>query len=249
MNRIFYIAFFSLLLFSCGRDEEPKKEPVAEKPAAAETAPKIELLPTTFGALGNWKHDNLSQAVRAFADSCAKISGEKNQYLSNAAIKIPTADYQAVCRDFAARDIHTSADFRRFVENNFIPNLVVENGNEIGKFTSYYESSLNASYHKNDRYKYPIYGRPNDLIEFNLRDFDENQAPKRYVGRIAGQKLVPYYTRRKLKPVRAMLRCCCGVTIRLTFTLCRFRARRWPTLITAAKCVSAMRTTTAAFMA
>lgn len=77
MNRIFYIAFFSLLLFSCGRDEEPKKEPVAEKPAAAETAPKIELLPTTFGALGNWKHDNLSQAVRAFADSCAKISGEK----------------------------------------------------------------------------------------------------------------------------------------------------------------------------
>lgn len=49
MNRIFYIAFFSLLLFSCGRDEEPKKEPVAEKPAAAETAPKIELLPTTFG--------------------------------------------------------------------------------------------------------------------------------------------------------------------------------------------------------
>lgn len=101
MNRIFYIAFFSLLLFSCGRDEEPKKEPVAEKPAAAETAPKIELLPTTFGALGNWKHDNLSQAARAFADSCAKISGEKNQYLSNAAIKIPTADYQAVCRDFA----------------------------------------------------------------------------------------------------------------------------------------------------
>lgn len=159
MNRIFYIAFFSLLLFSCGRDEEPKKEPIAEKPAAAETAPKIELLPTTFGALGNWKHDNLSQAARAFADSCAKISGEKNQYLSNAAIKIPTADYQAVCRDFAARDIHTSADFRRFVENNFIPNLVVENGNEIGKFTSYYESSLNASYHKNDRYKYPIYGR------------------------------------------------------------------------------------------
>lgn len=199
MNRIFYIAFFSLLLFSCGRDEEPKKEPVAEKPAAAETAPKIELLPTTFGALGNWKHDNLSQAVRAFADSCAKISGEKNQYLSNAAIKIPTADYQAVCRDFAVRDIHTSADFRRFVENNFIPNLVVENGNEIGKFTSYYESSLNASYHKNDRYKYPIYGRPNDLIEFNLRDFDENQAPKRYVGRIAGQKLVPYYTRAEIE--------------------------------------------------
>lgn len=91
MNRIFYIAFFSLLLFSCGRDEEPKKEPVAEKPAAAETAPKIELLPTTFDALGNWKHDNLSQAARAFADSCSQNQRRKNQYLSNAAIKIPTA--------------------------------------------------------------------------------------------------------------------------------------------------------------
>ena len=77
MNRIFYIAFFSLLLFSCGRDEEPKKEPVAEKPAAAETAPKIELLPTTFGALGNWKHDNLSQAVRAFAIHAPKSAAKK----------------------------------------------------------------------------------------------------------------------------------------------------------------------------
>ena len=83
MNRIFYIAFFSLLLFACGKDEEPKKEPSAEKPTVAETVPEIELLPTTFGALGNWRHDDLSQAARAFADSCAKISNEKNQYLSN----------------------------------------------------------------------------------------------------------------------------------------------------------------------
>lgn len=37
------------------------------------------------------------------------------------------------------------------------------------------------------------------MIEFNLRDFDETQAPKRYVGRIAGQKLVPYYTRAEIE--------------------------------------------------
>ena len=195
MNRIFYIVVFSLLLFSCGREEEQKKERVTKQSAVSE----IELVQTSFDKLANWKDDDLSQVVRAFSDSCAKIRDEKNRYLSNAAVKISTDDYRAICQDFEMRDIHTSADFRNFVENNFIPSLVVEKGNETGKFTSYYESALNASYHKSDRYKYPIYGRPNDLIEFNLHDFDEDMAPKRYVGRVEGQKLIPYYTRAEIE--------------------------------------------------
>lgn len=73
----FLYSFFLAVAVFLRQGRRTEKEPIAEKPAAAETAPKIELLPTTFGALGNWKHDNLSQAARAFADSCAKISGEK----------------------------------------------------------------------------------------------------------------------------------------------------------------------------
>ena len=70
--------------------------------------------------------------------------------------------------------------------------------NEIGKFTSYYESALNGSYQKDNKYKYPIYGKPKDLIEINTKDFDDTQPNKRYVGRIVNQKLVPYYTREEI---------------------------------------------------
>ena len=199
MKRVIFTFALSLLLFACGKEEEKTKESVEEKTEEVVVVPEVEVLPTTFGALVNWKNDDMSQAIRAFADSCAKISGEKGEYLSNAMVKIKTADYQAICRDFAARGILSADDFRAFLEKNFIPALVVGNGSEIGKFTSYYESSLNASYHKSDKYKYPIYGRPNDLIEFNVKDFDETQPSKRYVGRVKGQKLVPYYTRAEIE--------------------------------------------------
>lgn len=201
MNRIFYILALSFLLFSCGEKEE-KKEIQPPETEVVETEPEIkdlELVPVSFSDLKNWNNDDLLQASRAFNDSCVKISMEKNPYLSNAEIKIPTAAYQKICRDFAARNIQTTAQFKEFLEQNFVPNLVFFNGNEIGKFTSYYESALNASYHKDEKYKYPIYGRPNDLIEFNLKDFDEALPSKRYVGRVNNQRLVPYYTRAEIE--------------------------------------------------
>lgn len=199
MKRVIFTFALSLLLFACGKEEEKTKESVTEKTEEVVVLPEVEVLPTTFGVLANWKNDDMSQAIRAFADSCMKVSREKGEYLSNAMVKIKTADYQAICRDFAARGILSADDFRAFLEKNFIPALVVGNGSEIGKFTSYYESSLNASYHKSDKYKYPIYGRPNDLIEFNVKDFDETLPSRRYVGRVNGQKLVPYYTRAEIE--------------------------------------------------
>lgn len=205
MNRLFYtLLFFTLTLIGLVWFYETRQPLLPEKqpPAPQEKLPEIkeiELLPVAFDNLENWHNDDLSQTIRAFADSCAKISTEKNEFLSNAAVKISTNLYQAVCRDFAARNIQSSDQFRQFIENNFIPNLVLGNGKETGKFTSYYESALNASFHKDDRYKYPIYGKPTDLIEFNLRDFDPALPSKRYVGRVAAQKLLPYYTRAEIE--------------------------------------------------
>lgn len=200
MNRFLYITALTFLLFACGEKEE--KQPPAPGKEVVEVEPEIkdlELVPMSFADIKNWNHDDLLQASRAFNDSCNRISTEKNPFLSNAEIKIPTAVYQKLCRDFAARNIQTTAQFKEFLEQNFVPNLVYFNGNEIGKFTSYYESALNASYHKDEKYKYPIYGRPTDLIEFNLKDFDDKLPSKRYVGRINNQRLVPYYTRAEIE--------------------------------------------------
>jgi membrane-bound lytic murein transglycosylase A len=54
---------------------------------------------------------------------------------------------------------------------------------------------VNASLEKSERYKYPIYGKPSDLVELNLRDFGAELPDARLVGHVKNGKFVPYYKR------------------------------------------------------
>lgn len=164
---------------------------------------EIELERSSFSDLSDWKQDNISTAINALKKSCQKIKDNTNEYIDMlSAIKIPTADYLKICSNLTnVRPIK----YKEFIENNFTPYLVKYNGESEGKFTSYYEAELHAAYHKTERYKYPIYGRPFDLIELNLQDFDKTLPNKRLVGRIKGNKFIPYYSRAEIhdKPLNA----------------------------------------------
>lgn len=192
MKYFFLILSFCLILTSCG--EEQKKTTVGEE---------IELERSSFSDLSDWKQDNISTAINALKKSCQKIKDNTNEYIDMlSAIKIPTADYLKICSNLTnVRPIK----YKEFIENNFTPYLVKYNGESEGKFTSYYEAELHAAYHKTERYKYPIYGRPFDLIELNLQDFDKTLPNKRLVGRIKGNKFIPYYSRAEIhdKPLNA----------------------------------------------
>ena len=192
MKYFFLILSFCLILTSCG--EEQEKTTVGEE---------IELERSSFSDLSDWKQDNISTAINALKKSCQKIKDNTNEYIDMlSAIKIPTADYLKICSNLTnVRPIK----YKEFIENNFTPYLVKYNGESEGKFTSYYEAELHAAYHKTERYKYRIYGRPFDLIELNLQDFDKTLPNKRLVGRIKGNKFIPYYSRAEIhdKPLNA----------------------------------------------
>lgn len=185
------ILLSSLLLSSCSDKQK-------DLPTQADIIERVQLTKADFSELKNWNKDNLSEIKKGFTDSCEKILSEKKEFLGNAAIKIPTQAYQEICLKFIDERITNTQQIKDFMEANFTPYLISDNGNEIGKFTSYYESALNGSYQKDNKYKYPIYGKPKDLIEINTKDFDDTQPNKRYVGRIVNQKLVPYYTREEI---------------------------------------------------
>lgn len=182
--RLFKILCICLFLFSCGEEE---KQPLPE----GET-PAVKLEKSSYKDLKGWNKDKLGNAVAAFKKSCSKIINSPAEYLGNAEIKIKTQDYIKLCNKI--NTVHPK-NYRRFFEKNFTPWLVTYNNSPEGKFTSYYESELHASYKKSDKYRFPVYGRPNDLIEVNLRDFDPSLPAKRLVGRIENKKLVPYFTR------------------------------------------------------
>ena len=191
MNRcLLKILCLFLLLSACGKEEE-KTPPPAEP--AAETRLKLE--ERSFSQLPGWQQDNQGEALEAFLLSCEKLAATKNEFIGNAEIKIPTALYRQICKEAA---LTPAAQFRQFAEEHFIPYLVTYDGSAEGKFTAYYEPLIRVSHEKDDKYKYPIHAKPLDLIEFNPRDFDAEMPSKRLVGRVKGQKLVPYYAREEI---------------------------------------------------
>ncbi len=174
-----YILICLFALASCG--EEQKK---VQAPSVG-----IELKKTSFDELPNFKNDNVDELRDGFQEVCARIMRMRTPYIANAQILIPTADYQNACKNYSHQN------FKKFIEDNFEPFLVKFDELEFGKFTSYYEPSINISKEKTDVYKYPIYGLPQDLVEFNLKDFAPELDDKTVIARIDGKTITPYYNR------------------------------------------------------
>jgi membrane-bound lytic murein transglycosylase A len=65
-------------------------------------------------------------------------------------------------------------------------------------FTGYYEPMLDGSRVRTNKYKYPVYGRPSDLMTLDLGDFSSNCSSEKAVGRCAGGAVVPYYSRQEI---------------------------------------------------
>lgn len=161
-----------------------------EEPAAPQQ--DLQLKQVSFNELDGFEADDMLGAYNAFLKSCTAVAQQKGEFLGSSAVKINRRSYLDACA--RASEI-MPVKFKDFIKANFTPWLVIYKGSPEGKFTAYYEAEIKASYTRDDVYKYPVYGRPYDLIEANLRDFDQTLPAKKIVGRIHNQKLIPYYTR------------------------------------------------------
>ncbi|MEJ5348536.1 MAG: MltA domain-containing protein [Desulfosoma sp.] len=68
--------------------------------------------------------------------------------------------------------------------------------------TGYYEPILSARRHPDEKYRYPIYEPPSDLIRVALERFSgvklDPGGVRTLVGRVEGRLLVPYYSRKEI---------------------------------------------------
>lgn len=194
MKKNFLLIFLLCFLFSCSQEKKQK-----EIVFSTESGNEIVLYPTKFSDLPNWSGDNLNDMLQAFSSSCERIMKETSPYLGKAEIKLSSYDYQYVCHRFFDEKISDGKAFKKFVQNNFTPYLITENGDDYGRFTSYYQARIVASFEKDDKYKYPVYGMPVDLLSLNLHDFDEKIPETKLIGRIDGNKFVPYFSRKEIE--------------------------------------------------
>jgi membrane-bound lytic murein transglycosylase A len=65
-------------------------------------------------------------------------------------------------------------------------------------FTGYFEPVLKGSPLKTEKFKWPIYRTPDDLIVIDLGKFRDKYRGERIVGRVEKRELVPYYDRREI---------------------------------------------------
>ena len=75
---------------------------------------------------------------------------------------------------------------------------VGQDGRGAVQMSAYYEHTLEASLVPTEVYRYPMYGRPADLVTVDLGPFNPTWHGEKIAGRVVGMTLVPYYSRAEI---------------------------------------------------
>jgi peptidoglycan lytic transglycosylase A len=65
-------------------------------------------------------------------------------------------------------------------------------------FTGYYQPVIDGSLVPTERFRYPVYGRPFDLITAEQVTLKPQMSVEKIFGRAEGEQFLPYYTRREI---------------------------------------------------
>ena len=91
------------------------------------------------------------------------------------------------------------ADLNRFIRDRFHVYASAANDKNQVLFTGYFEPTFNGSLYPDDRFLYPLYSLPEDLVEIDLAMFsDKYKGHDRLKGRVAKNRVVPYFSRQDI---------------------------------------------------
>ena len=186
--------------------------PVATPPApipprgpssSAAPVPPADIVPMTFSALDHsaipdWAATDVSAARRAFVRSCASVQRRApTSPMSNiATYSGKVSDWADVC----AKASQAGIDDRTFWETNFQAWSITVPVGAPGRLTGYYEPIMAARRTRDAVFSEPIQGRPADLLEIDMGAFDPALRARNFVGRVEGNKIVPYPPRAQITP-------------------------------------------------
>jgi membrane-bound lytic murein transglycosylase A len=195
----------ALVLSGCGTTKSPPEAPASKPAPPGEThappkeAPSVPSAGTAavlkqagWQALPGWREDNAALAWEPFLTSCKALARQEA--------------WRGVCT--AAQNVGTPGheEARRFFEQNFTPyQITYSDGSEQGLITGYYEPLLRGSRKPSKRFRYPLFGVPDDLLVVDLTEVYPELKGMRLRGRIDGRRVVPYYDRGQIEQGRAAL--------------------------------------------
>jgi membrane-bound lytic murein transglycosylase A len=164
--------------------------PVCPSPARPAEA-KYQRVP--LAALPGWPNAPFAPGLRAFAAGCARIPAATVLRRACDAARALPADDEAAARAFV------EAAFDAWAVSS-------ADGVADGMVTGYYEPVLAGSRTSSERFRYPVYGVPADLVAVDLESVLPALKGLRLRGRIEGARVLPYWTRGEIdamNPFRA----------------------------------------------
>jgi membrane-bound lytic murein transglycosylase A len=166
----------------------PAVEPAAPKPPAAGMAGVLRR--AGWQALPGWREDNPALAWEPFLTSCRALSRQEA--------------WRGVCAAAQNAGKPGPEEARRFFESHFTPfQLSHADGSEEGLITGYYEPLLRGSRKPSARYRYPLFGVPDDLLVVDLTEVYPELKGMRLRGRLDGRRVLPYYDRGQIEQGQA----------------------------------------------
>jgi len=176
-------------------EPEPVAEPIAEPQPAPAPPPLVlptptlnypTLKPVAWGSVQFWQSDAVDEAWIAFLRGCTTLKKR--------------SAWQAVCSEAEAMPTPDTAAARAFFLRAFQPYAASqEDGSAEGMVTGYYEPLIKGDRVRTQRARYPLYAAPDDLITVDLASVYPELKSLRLRGRLVGNKLVPYYTRKEIE--------------------------------------------------
>jgi membrane-bound lytic murein transglycosylase A len=139
-----------------------------------------------WSKLPQWQGDDLAAAWPAMQAQCPRMVRK-------------SAAWEPVCEAVAQLQNPSSDEVRAFLQQHFKPHRVHgKNGKRDGLITGYYEPILNGSRTRTDRFKYPIYAQPEDMLIIDLADLYPSLKGMRLRGRLDGNRVKPYWSREEI---------------------------------------------------
>jgi membrane-bound lytic murein transglycosylase A len=201
MLRTFALPAIAILIFAGCAEQPPRVAPacpvcVACEPCPAPVRPAAARYePADFAAIPGWQSTALVPGVRAFAAGCPRIAQSHSlRRACDSVLAAPPADEPAA---------------RQFIEASFSAWAVISaEGDAEGMITGYYEPVMPGSRARTDRFRYPVYGVPEDIVAVELESVHPDLKGLRLRGRLEGRRLVPYWSRAQIEgdgqaPLRA----------------------------------------------
>lgn len=169
-----------VLLAACTAPPKPAVVPITAimPPVAPFAVSKWEMLP-------DWQTMDMQPSWTAFLQSCRALKARPG--------------WQETCARADGLVQPDNATLRGFFEESFTPYQVFNpDGSSQGLITGYYEPRLTGSRIKTDRFRYPLYAVPDDMLTIDLSEVYPQLKGMRLRGRLQDRRIVPYYNRAEI---------------------------------------------------